>query len=106
MRLGGWVLKLYENSLGLAFVVLFFGAVAVHNWVGQSTPPHATSSGKVLLAHLPGVDLHLFVVDGDFTIGDRALGPGDAARLDGEGGRSVAVEESGLLAIWAFDRPG
>ncbi len=27
------------------------GAVAVHNWVGQSTPPHATSSGKVLLAH-------------------------------------------------------
>ena len=25
-------------------------AVAVHNWVGQSTPPHATSSGKVLLA--------------------------------------------------------
>lgn len=32
-------------------------AVAVHNWVGQSTPPHATSSGKVLLAHVPGLDL-------------------------------------------------
>ncbi|QNP74654.1 IclR family transcriptional regulator [Streptomyces roseirectus] len=29
------------------------GAVAVHNWVGQLTPLHATSSGKVLLAHLP-----------------------------------------------------
>jgi len=26
-------------------------AVASHNWVGQSTPPHATSSGKVLLAY-------------------------------------------------------
>ncbi len=27
-------------------------AVASHNWVGQLTPPHATSSGKVLLASL------------------------------------------------------
>lgn len=26
-------------------------SVASHNWVGQSTPPHATSSGKVLLAY-------------------------------------------------------
>ncbi|MER6073368.1 IclR family transcriptional regulator [Streptomyces sp. NPDC001817] len=29
------------------------GAVGTHNWVGQLTPVHATSSGKVLLAHLP-----------------------------------------------------
>ncbi|MFF8846280.1 IclR family transcriptional regulator [Streptomyces sp. NPDC015127] len=29
------------------------GAVASHNWVGQLTPLHATSSGKILLAHLP-----------------------------------------------------
>ncbi|MFI7412808.1 IclR family transcriptional regulator [Streptomyces sp. NPDC049627] len=28
------------------------GAVGTHNWVGQLTPVHATSSGKVLLAHL------------------------------------------------------
>ena len=28
-------------------------AVAAHNWVGQLTPLHATSSGKILLAHLP-----------------------------------------------------
>lgn len=28
-------------------------SVASHNWIGQLTPPHATSSGKVLLAHLP-----------------------------------------------------
>ena len=29
------------------------GAVGTHNWIGQLTPPHATSSGKILLAHLP-----------------------------------------------------
>jgi DNA-binding IclR family transcriptional regulator len=28
-------------------------AVAAHNWVGELTPLHATSSGKILLAHLP-----------------------------------------------------
>lgn len=28
-------------------------AIAAQNWVGQLTPLHATSSGKVLLAHLP-----------------------------------------------------
>ncbi|WP_169947972.1 IclR family transcriptional regulator [Microbispora sp. H11081] len=27
-------------------------AVTAHNWVGQPTPLHATSSGKILLAHL------------------------------------------------------
>ncbi|MFD7978249.1 IclR family transcriptional regulator [Streptomyces sp. NPDC059071] len=29
------------------------GAVGTHNWVGRLTPVHATSSGKILLAHLP-----------------------------------------------------
>ncbi|MFE5818904.1 IclR family transcriptional regulator [Streptomyces sp. NPDC056479] len=29
------------------------GAVTAQNWVGQLTPLHATSSGKILLAHLP-----------------------------------------------------
>ena len=28
-------------------------AVGAHNWIGQLTPLHATSSGKILLAHLP-----------------------------------------------------
>jgi DNA-binding IclR family transcriptional regulator len=28
-------------------------SIASHNWVGQQTPLHATSSGKVLLAHAP-----------------------------------------------------
>ncbi|GAA0521335.1 IclR family transcriptional regulator [Saccharopolyspora subtropica] len=31
-------------------------AVTAHNWVGQRTPLHATSSGKVLLAHAPTED--------------------------------------------------
>ncbi|MEV5149800.1 IclR family transcriptional regulator [Streptomyces sp. NPDC052727] len=31
-------------------------AVTAHNWVGQLTPLHATSSGKILLAHLPTQD--------------------------------------------------
>ncbi|GAA1986396.1 IclR family transcriptional regulator [Catenulispora subtropica] len=33
--------------------VLGPSAITTHNWVGQRTPLHATSSGKVLLAHLP-----------------------------------------------------
>lgn len=32
------------------------GAITAHNWVGQLTPLHATSSGKILLAHLPAQD--------------------------------------------------
>jgi DNA-binding IclR family transcriptional regulator len=28
------------------------GAITAHNWVGQLTPLHATSSGKILLAHI------------------------------------------------------
>lgn len=31
-------------------------AVTAHNWVGQCTPLHATSSGKVLLAYAPPED--------------------------------------------------
>lgn len=31
-------------------------AVTAHNWVGQRTPLHATSSGKILFAHAPAED--------------------------------------------------
>ena len=31
-------------------------AVAMRNWIGQNTALHATSNGKVLMAHLPAVD--------------------------------------------------
>jgi hypothetical protein len=30
VRRGGWVLKVYENSLGLAFVTLFLSSMALH----------------------------------------------------------------------------
>jgi DNA-binding IclR family transcriptional regulator len=33
------------------------GAVTAFNWVGQLTPLHATSSGKILLAHMPPKEL-------------------------------------------------
>ncbi|MDF3146155.1 MULTISPECIES: IclR family transcriptional regulator [unclassified Streptomyces] len=32
------------------------GAVGTHNWVGQLTPVYATSSGKILLAHLSATE--------------------------------------------------
>lgn len=37
--------------------VLGSAAVITQNWVGRPTPLHATSSGKVLLAHLPQSEL-------------------------------------------------
>jgi DNA-binding IclR family transcriptional regulator len=40
-------------------------AISAHNWVGQLTPLHATSSGKVLLAHLaPGPRAELLATAG------------------------------------------
>jgi DNA-binding IclR family transcriptional regulator len=39
------------------------GAVTAHNWVGQLTPLHATSSGKILLAHLPAKDRAALLAD-------------------------------------------
>ena len=34
VRRGGWMLRLYENSLGLAFVLLFLVSWALHAWGG------------------------------------------------------------------------
>ncbi|SME90585.1 IclR family transcriptional regulator [Streptomyces sp. Amel2xC10] len=39
------------------------GAVTAHNWVGQLTPLHATSSGKILLAHLPARERAALLTD-------------------------------------------
>jgi DNA-binding IclR family transcriptional regulator len=41
---GSWVINISQARGG--------AAIASQNWVGQLTPPHATSSGKVLLAAL------------------------------------------------------
>lgn len=38
-------------------------AVTAHNWVGQRTPLHATSSGKVLFAHAPVDDQNDLLVE-------------------------------------------
>jgi redox-sensitive bicupin YhaK (pirin superfamily) len=47
--------------------------------------------------------LHVFAADGRLLLGDRELGPGDAARLGHEGGRAVTVEIAGTVLVWAFD---
>ena len=39
-------------------------AVTAHNWVGQLTPLHATSSGKVLLAYLPAKERAALLAEG------------------------------------------
>jgi DNA-binding IclR family transcriptional regulator len=39
------------------------GAVTAHNWVGRQTQLHATSSGKVLLAHLPAGERAALLAD-------------------------------------------
>ncbi|WP_234542452.1 IclR family transcriptional regulator [Streptomyces sp. R39] len=39
-------------------------AVTAHNWVGQLTPLHATSSGKIMLAHRPAAERAALISDG------------------------------------------
>jgi DNA-binding IclR family transcriptional regulator len=78
----------------------------LHNWVGQRIPLHATSNGKVLLAHVPAARLdELTAVLRPFT--DRTIT--DRARLWEEletvrrRGYAVAVDELeiGLTAVAA-----
>ncbi len=89
--------------------------VATHNWIGQLTPLHCTSSGKVLLAHLdPARRTELLA-----RAGTPALTPRTETvvqRLDEqlarvrEAGYAMAAEEYevGLNAVAApvFDRSG
>lgn len=49
--------------------------------------------------------LHVFVPGGRVLLGDRELGPGDAARLTGEGGRTLGVEQPGLVLVWSLSGP-
>jgi len=48
--------------------------------------------------------LHVFVPDGVIDLGDRRLEPGDAARLTGDGGRTLTVEEPALVLVWSLAR--
>lgn len=44
--------------------VLGRSSITTHNWVGQRTPLHATSSGKILLAHLPEDQAAALIAEG------------------------------------------
>lgn len=81
-------------------------AVAMRNWIGQQTALHATSSGKVLLAHLPDDERREVVAAGLEAFTAHTV---DAAGLDAElaairdQGFAEAVEEyeEGLNAVGA-----
>jgi redox-sensitive bicupin YhaK (pirin superfamily) len=64
------------------------------------------SRGRVVLPDAPL--LHVFVIDGRVSLGDRELRTDDAARLTDEGGRALRVEARGTIAVWSFEpvRPG
>jgi DNA-binding IclR family transcriptional regulator len=87
--------------------VLGPSAITTHNWVGQRTPLHATSSGKVLLAYLPGPALTLRLAEPlerftARTVTDpaRLRRQLDAAREDGYA-CTVEELETGLNAVAA-----
>lgn len=82
-------------------------ALSTHNWVGQGTPLHATSSGKVLLAHAPDAvrkgalsrDLQRFT---PATITDPEVLRQDLDRIVEQGwGCTVEEYEIGLSAVAA-----
>jgi DNA-binding IclR family transcriptional regulator len=82
-------------------------SLSTHNWVGQGTPLHATSSGKVLLAHAPDAvrkdvlsrELPRF---SPFTITDPEALRQDLERTVERGWGSTAEEfEVGLNAVAA-----
>jgi quercetin 2,3-dioxygenase len=60
------------------------------------------AAGRLVLPDVPL--LHVFVADGRLTLGERELVAGDAARLTGEGGRALTVEDPGLVLVWSFTR--
>ena len=89
--------------------------VATHNWIGQLTPLHCTSSGKVLLAHLdPTTRTDLLARAGSPALTPRTVST--TGRLEEqlvrvrEAGYATAIEEYevGLNAVAApvFDRSG
>lgn len=82
-------------------------AVSTYNWVGQPTPPHATSSGKVLLAYGPAGELDDFLARPRTGYTPRTLTSAadlrkDLAAVAGHGyGATVEELEAGLNAVAA-----
>jgi DNA-binding IclR family transcriptional regulator len=87
--------------------VLGPSAITTHNWVGQRTPLHATSSGKVLLAYLPeaAIDARLAAPLTRYTphtVTDAKVLRKELARVRAEGyARTVEELEEGLNAVAA-----
>jgi DNA-binding IclR family transcriptional regulator len=76
-------------------------AVATHNWVGQLTPLHCTSSGKVLLSQLPDQERSRLLAEAGLpALTPRAVSRPAALeeelRVVRARGYAVAVEEYGL----------
>jgi len=87
--------------------VLGLSSITTYNWVGQRTPLHATSSGKVLLAYLPAERLEEALAEGlepstARTVTDRGalLEQLAKARADGYA-YTVGELEPGLNAVAA-----
>ncbi|GAB3913822.1 IclR family transcriptional regulator [Kibdelosporangium lantanae] len=86
-------------------------AVTTRNWIGQRTPLHATSSGKVLLAWAPEEDLELALdtleryTPNTITSRSRLLAELDTIRDHGWGSTNEELE-IGLNALAAPIRDG
>jgi DNA-binding IclR family transcriptional regulator len=82
-------------------------AIASHNWIGQQTPLHATSSGKILLAFGPA-GMRASVLAGpldrftDATVTDPVTLSGELDRIRSVGWACTAEEyELGLNGVAA-----
>ncbi|MBC9731575.1 IclR family transcriptional regulator, partial [Streptomyces sp. TRM68367] len=73
------------------------GAVAAQNWVGQLTPLHATSSGKILLAYLPAKERAALLA----ATGLKKVTPRTVTAKTKLEKNLVAVRESGYA--WALE---
>ncbi len=83
------------------------GSITSYNWVGQGTPLHATSSGKVLLAFAPDSVRKALLAGGlarftDATISDPDVLEGELREIERRGWAATAEEyEQGLNAVAA-----
>lgn len=83
------------------------GAISVDNWIGRPTPLHATSSGKVLLAHLSKAQQDKFIDAGltsftPDTVADARVLRRQLAQVHADGyAVTVGEYETGLNAVAA-----
>lgn len=98
---------LQENLAVTIYQVNGGSTVTLENWLGRATPPHATSSGKVLLAFLPSDELDDLLDGGlpdytEQTVTEESVLREQLGQI-AERGFTIAVEEyeTGLNAIAA-----